>query len=288
MTLHVCVYSQALGQVGKVLKVYADGDLRVAFGGQTWTFNPACLSAQPGEVDANLMTAENSSESGSKNSQEVQHHTLMLYDSFFLNFLSCFFFPNHVICSLPHFPAWNQCLFFSFQHRVFLVSLSLFFLSFTCCASSGLFVSWCLVTFWLILTGFELWHVGSSNPFWMQSLILSLSVIQVRSFQSWRSCCLSRRSRIIQDGWLSRQRMGVLLKSANWCKNTLTRSVLHSLKEFSRKKLDFVFRWERISGRFKLFLALSVQRVIAFPFINAQPSRDGLSCLCVFTGNVSL
>ncbi|GAA6108317.1 E3 ubiquitin-protein ligase MIB2 isoform X2 [Tachysurus ichikawai] len=53
----------ALGQVGKVLKVYADGDLRVAFGGQTWTFNPACLSAQPGEVDANLMTAENPSES---------------------------------------------------------------------------------------------------------------------------------------------------------------------------------------------------------------------------------
>ncbi|XP_077460919.1 E3 ubiquitin-protein ligase MIB2 isoform X1 [Stigmatopora argus] len=54
-----------LGQVGKVLKVYADGDLRVAFGGQTWTFNPACLSAQPVEEDANLMTAENPSESGS-------------------------------------------------------------------------------------------------------------------------------------------------------------------------------------------------------------------------------
>lgn len=55
-----------LGQVGKVLKVYADGDLRVAFGAQTWTFNPACLSAQAVEVDANLMTAENPSESGSK------------------------------------------------------------------------------------------------------------------------------------------------------------------------------------------------------------------------------
>uniref|UniRef100_A0A8C1JI92 E3 ubiquitin-protein ligase MIB2 n=1 Tax=Cyprinus carpio TaxID=7962 RepID=A0A8C1JI92_CYPCA len=54
----------ALGQVGEVLRVYADGDLRVALGGQTWTFNPACLSAQRGEVDANLMTAENSSESG--------------------------------------------------------------------------------------------------------------------------------------------------------------------------------------------------------------------------------
>uniref|UniRef100_A0A671UWT0 E3 ubiquitin-protein ligase MIB2 n=1 Tax=Sparus aurata TaxID=8175 RepID=A0A671UWT0_SPAAU len=57
--------AEVLGQVGKVLKVYADGDLRVAFGGQTWTFNPACLSAQPVEVDANLMTAENPNESGS-------------------------------------------------------------------------------------------------------------------------------------------------------------------------------------------------------------------------------
>ncbi|XP_038864138.1 E3 ubiquitin-protein ligase MIB2-like isoform X2 [Salvelinus namaycush] len=54
----------ALGQVGKVLKVYADGDLRVAFNGQTWTFNPACLSAQSMEVDANLMTAENPNVSG--------------------------------------------------------------------------------------------------------------------------------------------------------------------------------------------------------------------------------
>ncbi|KAJ3589705.1 hypothetical protein NHX12_010548, partial [Muraenolepis orangiensis] len=54
----------ALGQVGNVLKVYADGDLRVAFGGQTWTFNPACLLAQTVEVDANLMTSENPSESG--------------------------------------------------------------------------------------------------------------------------------------------------------------------------------------------------------------------------------
>ncbi|XP_037540457.1 E3 ubiquitin-protein ligase MIB2 [Nematolebias whitei] len=57
--------SPVLGQVGKVLKVYADGDLRVAFGGQTWTFNPACLTAQPTEVDANLMTAENPNDSGS-------------------------------------------------------------------------------------------------------------------------------------------------------------------------------------------------------------------------------
>lgn len=65
---------QALGQVGKVLKVYADGDLRVAFGGQTWTFNPACLTGQAVEVDANLMTAENPSESGSKGSEDGPGH----------------------------------------------------------------------------------------------------------------------------------------------------------------------------------------------------------------------
>ncbi|XP_048096427.1 E3 ubiquitin-protein ligase MIB2 isoform X3 [Alosa alosa] len=56
--------ASALGQVGKVLKVYADGDLRVAFGSQTWTFNPACICAQPVEVNANLMTTENPSQSG--------------------------------------------------------------------------------------------------------------------------------------------------------------------------------------------------------------------------------
>lgn len=66
---HPPLSSQVLGQVGKVLKVYGDGDLRVAFGGQTWTFNPACLSGQTVEVDANLMTAENPSESGSKASR---------------------------------------------------------------------------------------------------------------------------------------------------------------------------------------------------------------------------
>ena len=55
-----------------MLKVYADGDLRVAFGGQTWTFNPACLSAQTLEVDANLMTAENPIESGSKDQTQEE------------------------------------------------------------------------------------------------------------------------------------------------------------------------------------------------------------------------
>ncbi|KAI4823990.1 hypothetical protein KUCAC02_012540 [Chaenocephalus aceratus] len=64
-TFHPGALTKVLGQAGKVLKVYADGDLRVAFGGQTWTFNPACLTGQTVEVDANLMTAENPNESGS-------------------------------------------------------------------------------------------------------------------------------------------------------------------------------------------------------------------------------
>ena len=38
---------QALGKVGKVLKVYADGDLRVSFGSQVWTFNSAACRAVP-------------------------------------------------------------------------------------------------------------------------------------------------------------------------------------------------------------------------------------------------
>ncbi|XP_010766506.1 E3 ubiquitin-protein ligase MIB2-like isoform X2 [Notothenia coriiceps] len=64
-TFHPGALTKVLGHAGKVLKVYADGDLRVAFGGQTWTFNPACLTGQTVEVDANLMTAENPNESGS-------------------------------------------------------------------------------------------------------------------------------------------------------------------------------------------------------------------------------
>ncbi|KAK3104710.1 hypothetical protein FSP39_008391 [Pinctada imbricata] len=38
-----------LGRVGRVLKVYADGDLRVAVANQTWTFNPACCVLVPSQ-----------------------------------------------------------------------------------------------------------------------------------------------------------------------------------------------------------------------------------------------
>lgn len=57
---------QTLGHIGKVIKVYGDGDLRVSVGGQSWTFNPACLTAYQRDEEANLMTTENAKESKSE------------------------------------------------------------------------------------------------------------------------------------------------------------------------------------------------------------------------------
>lgn len=47
--------SQALGKTGKIIKIYPDGDLRVALDGPTWTFNP--LSVVPVSSCTNVMTA---------------------------------------------------------------------------------------------------------------------------------------------------------------------------------------------------------------------------------------
>lgn len=38
----------SLGKLGKVKKIYRDGDLRVCIDGQTWTLNPACVTLVPG------------------------------------------------------------------------------------------------------------------------------------------------------------------------------------------------------------------------------------------------
>ncbi|KAM7312463.1 E3 ubiquitin-protein ligase MIB2 isoform X1 [Ixodes scapularis] len=48
-----------LGKLGKVTKVYTDGDLRVNVDGQTWTFNPLCVVPVPGSATeiSNTMTA---------------------------------------------------------------------------------------------------------------------------------------------------------------------------------------------------------------------------------------
>ncbi|XP_013359610.1 PREDICTED: E3 ubiquitin-protein ligase MIB2 isoform X3 [Chinchilla lanigera] len=55
----------ALGRVGKVVKVFGDGNLRVAVGGQWWTFSPSCLVAYRPEEDANLDVAERARENKS-------------------------------------------------------------------------------------------------------------------------------------------------------------------------------------------------------------------------------
>nr|XP_004657805.1 E3 ubiquitin-protein ligase MIB2 isoform X5 [Jaculus jaculus] len=55
----------ALGRVGKVVKVFGDGNLRVAVGGQRWTFSPSCLVAYRPEEDANLDVAERARENKS-------------------------------------------------------------------------------------------------------------------------------------------------------------------------------------------------------------------------------
>lgn len=55
----------ALGRVGKVVKVFGDGNLRVAVSGHLWTFSPSCLVAYRPEEDANLDVAERARENKS-------------------------------------------------------------------------------------------------------------------------------------------------------------------------------------------------------------------------------
>jgi E3 ubiquitin-protein ligase mind-bomb len=40
----------SIGKMGKIVKVYEDHDLRVTVDGQTWTFNPQCVSLMPGSA----------------------------------------------------------------------------------------------------------------------------------------------------------------------------------------------------------------------------------------------
>ena len=42
-------YTQSLGQVGRVVKVFPTGDVRVVVNSRTWTYNPQCLTHAPTE-----------------------------------------------------------------------------------------------------------------------------------------------------------------------------------------------------------------------------------------------
>lgn len=41
--LNIIFCFQSIGQTGKVLSVDADGNVKIAVSGGTWTFNPLCL-----------------------------------------------------------------------------------------------------------------------------------------------------------------------------------------------------------------------------------------------------
>ena len=41
---------QALGKLGKVVKVFPTGDLKVKIGSHSWSYNPACCVPEPGSA----------------------------------------------------------------------------------------------------------------------------------------------------------------------------------------------------------------------------------------------
>ena len=49
---------QALGQAGRVVKIRANSDIRVAVNGSRWVFNPKCLTPAPGEVPIEEQTGQ--------------------------------------------------------------------------------------------------------------------------------------------------------------------------------------------------------------------------------------
>lgn len=74
-------YLQALGKVGKVLKVYVDGDLRVAVGGTTWTFNPAVCTLMPHtqqEMNNTLGSQHNRDDHHTSKACHFLHHFISL------------------------------------------------------------------------------------------------------------------------------------------------------------------------------------------------------------------
>ncbi|WAR14989.1 MIB2-like protein [Mya arenaria] len=66
-TFHPGALTKTLGKNGRVLKVYTDGDLRVAIGNSTWTFNPLCVS----QIPPNELTALNNT-MGHNEREEMQ------------------------------------------------------------------------------------------------------------------------------------------------------------------------------------------------------------------------
>ena len=60
---------QALGKLGKVVKVFPTGELKVKIGSHSWTYNPACCVPEPGS--ALYGSSESDSDSDSDDSSDV-------------------------------------------------------------------------------------------------------------------------------------------------------------------------------------------------------------------------
>ncbi|KAM4872488.1 E3 ubiquitin-protein ligase MIB2 isoform 4-T5 [Thomomys bottae] len=73
--------AEALGRIGKVVKVFGDGNLRVAVGGQRWTFSPSCLVVYRPEEDANLDVAERARENKSSLSMALDKLRAQKHDA---------------------------------------------------------------------------------------------------------------------------------------------------------------------------------------------------------------
>lgn len=54
------IMKNSLGKLGKIIKVYSDGDLRIQLDGHAWTLNPQCVRLVPGSATelSNTMHAD--------------------------------------------------------------------------------------------------------------------------------------------------------------------------------------------------------------------------------------
>jgi E3 ubiquitin-protein ligase mind-bomb len=66
-------YTQSLGQVGRVVKVFPTGDVRVVVNSRTWTYNPQCLTHAPTEE-----LPETSSEIPEQDGEDLGLHLKLL------------------------------------------------------------------------------------------------------------------------------------------------------------------------------------------------------------------
>ncbi|XP_015433480.1 PREDICTED: E3 ubiquitin-protein ligase MIB2 [Dufourea novaeangliae] len=71
------VMKNALGKTGKVIKIYSDGDLRVALDGHTWTFNPLSVTLVPPGTETSMQDEANRSRDWSSEGVDTEVEKLL-------------------------------------------------------------------------------------------------------------------------------------------------------------------------------------------------------------------